>query len=594
MRHQAWFAFLAACMLLAAGVCGAESLAEQSLAKLAGTPEACAEAVDFIVCADPQPGGMLGTPQVFLDMIQEWNALKPDFVVCAGDMIMGGPPSEVGPMWDEFLGNVAALDAPFFPVAGNHDTMNTDPEVLRVYEERVGPFNYAVRRGTVECVVLNTEEPGDPDGFSAAQREWLKTTLAASTARHLFLFLHAPLFMGNWDRDWAHIAEMIKPYPMRAVFAGHLHYYRHWGERDGVQYVVSGSAGGGVRTPEEEGGLFCYLAVKVRGGEVSWTVVKPYATLPADTVTEAGVLRARELKGMLSTEEVTVPLGEPFGGEVVMTLKNPFAVPAGGVFRWDVPAGWTVDPPEMTLTAAPGETARATARVRSEGTARFPVPALKGEVDNPETGKPLALAREINLVPTLRAPKAQGPVTLDGDLSEWGDAPAAPLTYGVSFDPADTEDLRASTRVLWDDGHLYLAVEAEDNEFFQPFAGDTVWMNDSVEFWVEESNWSFSLTPKGPQVFSHERPDKSVDSVTTAVPLAVKRDGRRTVYEAAFPAAELPWLALKAGGAAGFSLLVNDLDPSGPLEKRHWAELTPGAGEHFTGPKVRILFEGGK
>ena len=178
----------------------AETLTAQSLARLEAKPSLCDEVLDFVVCADPQPGGMLGTPQVFLDMIEEWNILEPDLVMCVGDMIMGGPADVIDMMWDEFLGNLGRLQIPFFPTAGNHD-VNPEPAVMRTYEERVSPFYYSVVRGNSEFVVLNTEEPGNPDGFSEAQRNWLQETLAASTAQHIFIFLHVPLFRGYWDRD---------------------------------------------------------------------------------------------------------------------------------------------------------------------------------------------------------------------------------------------------------------------------------------------------------------------------------------------------------------------------------------------------------
>ena len=111
---SAVFAFIVLCVFSAAG----NTLTDQSLARLAAKPPVCDDVVDFVVCADPQPGGLLGTPQVFLDMLDEWNVLQPDLVMCVGDMIMGGPADVVGSMWDEFLGNVGKLQVPFFRQPG--------------------------------------------------------------------------------------------------------------------------------------------------------------------------------------------------------------------------------------------------------------------------------------------------------------------------------------------------------------------------------------------------------------------------------------------------------------------------------------------
>ena len=577
-------------ILAAAFAASSENLMRRSLHQLETTPPVCEDAVDFIVCADPQPAHFLGTPQVFLDMIEEWNVLRPDFVVCAGDMIMGGPANEVGPMWDEFVGRIETLDAPFFPVAGNHDVMD-ETEVYRIYEERIAPLYYTFTRGPVQCIIMNTEEPGDPDNFSPEQNDWLRAALAASDAKHIFVFLHVPFFASNWERDWQPTAEILDGYPVRAVFAGHLHHYRDHGVIDGIRYVVAGSAGGGMGTPEEEGGFFCYLAVKVRGESVAWSVMRPGAVLPADVVTEKKVARLRELRGILTGDAVMLPLESPMDGETKITLSNPFESPLRAELKWAVPMHWQVVPEQLAFHVAPGESASQIAHITSQGPARFPVPTLEGVVDNPETGKPLALSLPLDMVPCLAVPHAPDNMTLDGDLSEWGAAPPICLNYGVNCDPSDVDDIKAAARLMWNEQHLYVAVEVEDNEFYQPYYGDVVWMADSVELWLEHSNWSFSLTEKGPQVFLHDRPDKHIDAITEAVTLAVRREGNRILYEAAYPAEELPQILLKAGNTIRFSLLVNDLDVNGPLEERHWVEATPGAGAHFKCPMIAVTLE---
>ncbi|MCK5862762.1 MAG: metallophosphoesterase, partial [Candidatus Hydrogenedentes bacterium] len=361
----------------------AENMMAHSLKQLKETPPLSEESLDFIICADPQPAHFLGTPQVFLDMIEEWNILRPDFVVCAGDMIMGGPAIEVGPMWDEFTGRITELDVPFFPVAGNHDVMD-EAEVYRIYEDRIAPLYYTFSYGIVQCIILNTEEPGDPDNFSQEQNDWLRSVLAASTAKHIFVFLHVPFFISNWKRDWQPTEEILHNHPVRAVFAGHLHHYRDHGRINGIRYVVAGSAGGGIGIPEEEGGFFCYLAVKVRGEQISWSVMRPGAVLPADTVTAKKVQRLHTLRGMLSGEATTLPWEAPMDGETAVTLTNPFDAPLHTVLHWTTPPGWQVTPQKLIFDTAPGQSVTLTTKMKSTSPARFPVPTLEGTVDNPE------------------------------------------------------------------------------------------------------------------------------------------------------------------------------------------------------------------
>lgn len=578
---------------ISTGTAPAETITERSQARLSAAPPICVDTVDFVVCADPQPPETLITPPIFLQMIQEWNISKPDLVMCVGDMIMGGPPDAVGPQWDTFEKALSGLQIPFFPTAGNHD-VSDDPGVIRVYERRVGPFTYTIARGNVLFVVLNTEEPGDPDGLTADQRAWLRAVLEKSTARHIFLFLHVPLFDQNWDRDWQATADIIKGYPVRAVFAGHMHYYRDCGVRDGVRYVVAGSAGGEVRTPEDEGGFFCYLAVRVRGDDISWSVIRPGAVLPENVITPASIERVRTIKRSLTSEKVRLPWDETLNHDVQITLKNPFSSPLHLESEWSSAVGWRVQPEKLTFDVPPNGSLMLASHAETTGSAGFPTPILQGEIKNPESGKAIALECAVDLTPTVHIPHAEGPITLDGDLSEWTAATPLPLRYGVAYDPQDKNDLDSQTRLMWDESHLYVAVEVDENEFYQPYNGDVVWMADSVELWIDNSNWSFSLSIDGPQVFLDERPDKHLDAVIDTVPLAVKRNGRKTIYEAAYPAAELPQVRLTAENVVRFSLLVNDLDTSGPITSRHYAELTPGAGDHFACPMVELTLDPAK
>ncbi|NLO32545.1 MAG: hypothetical protein GX117_04200 [Candidatus Hydrogenedentes bacterium] len=589
IRLKSAFVFLSLVLVLSMPVV-AESLAAKSLAQLEKSKAVSAEVCDFVVCADPQPGGFLGTPKIFLDMMDEWNLLNPDLIVCAGDMIMGGPAAEIGPMWDEFLGNVEKLNAPFFATPGNHD-INEEVEVMRVYEERVAPLYYAFTRGNTLFVILNTEEPGHPDGFSEEQRDWLRDTLANNPAEHIFIFLHVPFFALNWERDWQPTADIIQGYPVRAVISGHEHYYRDYGEKDGVRYIICGSAGGGFREPEEEGGFFCYLWVKVRGEEYTISLIKPGAVFSADLVTDAGVKRLHSIQAMIEREPIAHPWNQAFDQPVTMTVHNPFDTPLKMELRWTCPPQWQVEDLVWKVSVAAGSQESQTTVMKHAGPDFFPVPSLEGVVEDPVTGKTIALNRDVDLAPTVDVPRAAQPVILDGDLSEWSHAPCLPMRYGVSYDPADTDDLEACARVMWDDDYLYIAVESEDNEFHQPYYGDVVWMADSVELWIENSNWSFSLTPRDPQVFSHDLPDKHLDVITTAVSLGVVQEGRRIIYEAAYPIKELYQVDFVPGSSFGFSILVNDLDPSGPVIKRHYAELTPGAGAHFACPKYNMILK---
>ncbi len=592
-RVTASLGCLAGCVvMLAAAGASAATIAERAFEQLRAAPPACADAFDFVACGDTRSAEPVVLPKAFYAMIGEWNTLKPAFVIDSGDLILGGPLSELDAMWAEFEKAVGTCSVPFFPVPGNHD-VNKDPEVVGRYEDRIGPLAYAFSYGNSRFVILNSEDATELGRLSDAQLDWLKEDLDATRATNIFLFLHQPFFAQDWDAHWAGAAEVIKGHPVKVVFGGHEHLYRDYGTRDGVRYVISGGGGAENTAPEKEGGFPHYLWVRVRGDRVDWSVIRPGAIFPSNLVTQEKVEAARALQRLLKTEAVEVPWGESLDRPVSVSLENPGPDALRSKLTWTVPAGWHVDPTERPIDLAAGATAPLTFQVRADSPAqvRFPVPVASVALPVPGLPEPLAIEQPLDLIPTVAAPHSGGPVACDGVLGEWTRARSVPLTYPVGFDLKNTDDLQASAHVMWDESFLYLAVEVEDNTFHQPYAGDIVWSADSVELWLEDSVWSFSLTNQGPQVFVDCIGKREIESVMPTVSLGVARDNQHCVYEAAFPAAEIPFLSLAPGASFRFSLIVNDLDPSGPVASRHCLDLTPGASDHFNGPKMKALLE---
>jgi len=186
------------------------------------------------------------------------------------------------------------------------------------------------------------------------------------------------------------------------------------------------------------------------------------------------------------------------------------------------------------------------------------------------------------LTPTTTAVHAPGPVVVDGDLREWAEAKPVPLTYASGFDPKNAADLQSQTRFMWEESNFYLAVETVDDEHVQPYAGDIVWLADNVELSLDDWGWGLTLTKHGPEVFLYEGVGMSAEMVNTDVKLGVKREGTRTIYEAAFPTAMVKPLELKAGNSCRVAIGMNDLDSTG---SRHSLALTPGGD---SGPRVKV------
>jgi len=384
-----------------------------------------------------------------------------------------------------------------------------------------------------------------------------------------------------WAKRWKRMADLFQGHPVRAVFAGHEHGYQDFGLRDGVHYVIcaGGARFGGGGIPE--GRFNHYLFVRVRGDEVSWSVIQPGSVLAPDIFTND---RAAELhiirRRWVSCDEVAVAAGLPVDRDVTVRVTNPSKTPFSSSIAWDAPTGWKVTPTVRDYTVAGEGTAAMKFHITAStpDTARFPVPSFKTHYANTHFGPPVDISIELPFVPIAEGFRAKSAVRLDGVLDEWKLAKPIALSYPSGFEPGhyDSTDLGGQCRVMWDEQNLYLAFEILDNDHCQPYAGDIVWLADAIEFGIDRWAWGVSLTENGPEVFSYIGEGLSAETVNKEVQLAVRRDAGRTIYEAAIPARLNRPLELKPNSNFRFRVQVADRDNSGA---RHELSLTPGGVE---------------
>ncbi len=600
-----WFRIVAAygfVLLTAVSVAAEPPLLRHSLARLEHTPPQCPDSFDFIVVGDSNTLKPLEQSSVFRQMIREFNLLKPNLVIEVGDIVLGGAAEGVPAQWDLFQTLIRTCQPPYLAVPGNHDI--SDAATERIWLQRMGPTHYAFSYGNSFFLMLNSEEVGAVERISDEQAAWARKQLQSTQAKNVFVFLHQPYFehMGDPDdaaayrqKHWSNMADVFRGHPVKVVFSGHEHVYRDCGTRDGIRYVITGGAATyGITNDQAEGSFNHYLLVRVRGADVSWTLIKPGAILPADAATTARIdelynVRNKWVRG----EELVVPLGASVDRDVHVTVTNPQDSAMKSSLTWESPPGWTVHPREATYEV-PGKASTALTfhvRTDSRAAARFPVPSFRTHYSQTQHGPPVDVAQDLKLVPTLPAIRANRPLRIDGALDEWKDAPMMPLTYPVGFS-GDPGDLASKVGFQWDDAHLYMAVVTRDNDFDQPYAGDIVWSADAVEMFLDDWSWGLSLTSHGPEVFCYYGVDVSAETVNTDVKLAVKRDGTQIVYEAAFPKPLIAPLKLAPGNSFRFNMLMNDLDTSGPVKLRHWLQLVPEHGSPGNpGPRVKVVLE---
>jgi hypothetical protein len=130
--------------------------------------------------------------------------------------------------------------------------------------------------------------------------------------------MHRPLFswfQGDFNPDDAvRLQDLFRTQPVRAVFAGHDHFYAEE-ERDGVRYFTVGGGGGTLYAQPPQGGYSHYLLVHVDGERFDVEVIDP-GRLQIDyvagndglePVTTARVMNTTERKLVARNLELRVP-----------------------------------------------------------------------------------------------------------------------------------------------------------------------------------------------------------------------------------------------------------------------------------------------
>jgi hypothetical protein len=566
---------------------------QNQLAKLKAEPPVASNSFDFCIVGDIQFAETYKYSQDFISMIKDWNALKPNLIFIDGDNIFGGSASGVDKQWDIYENHIAKIKPPIFSIVGGHDI--ADEATQKIFTNRIGPVMFSINYGNSEFIALDTEENGQPSGiFSGKQLNWLKNKLAVSKAKNIFIMMHQPIFNTNhYGSKWNKVAELFKGYPVRAVFAGHEHLYRDFGIKDGVHYFISGGGGGDrLGLAENKGGFPHYMLIKVRGTKIHYTVIKPGYMLPSNIVTQKRVAEMNHLHNCVTTQPVVIPFWEKLNRDVSVYLDNPYSWPLDITLKWKIPAGWHVSPKSLTIKAKSNKRGIAKVHIWTDSASdvHFPVPSFETVIPKVKNGGPVKVTNKLNLIQSSYVVHAPANMKIDGNLNEWKNAAVLPVIYAHAFDPKDSKDLSGYIQMMWDSKYLYLAVNMIDNDHYQPNSGDIVWSADCVQFYLDKWSWELSMTPKGNEVFLDTSPKGEIEAFNKSVKLAVRRVGKHTIYEAAFPVKDVLPLILKSGSSFNIALIVNDLDRT-KNNKLHWLELMPGWGTKMTGPMVKMTLK---
>jgi hypothetical protein len=415
------------------------------------------DAFVFAVFGD-RTGGPKEGVKVLAQAVKDVNLFEPDLVMTVGDLVEGLNPT---PQWieqmTEYKGIMADLLCPWFPVAGNHDVWwaHNSPSPPggheREYEMFFGPLWYAFKHKDCWFIALYSDEDDPQTGRKGSHRmsdeqfQWLRETLhEAREARHVFVFLHHPRWIGEapYGDAWEPVHKLLaESGNVRIVFAGHIHNMRYDGPRDGIEYVTLATVGGAQSGVVPRAGyIHHYNLVTVRKDQIALAALPVGQVIDPRTITEQVSHEAARLSHATPLVDPIVELGSDGSADQVLHCRvlNPVTQPMEFVIRLESgDSRWSVSPDHAHGRIEGGETKEI----------RFNISRRAASLD--DTFRPLELVLDVDYlaqglrypIPTTRLPVAVrpqiAPPAADG-------ADTALLVDGLSY-------ARVAGRLLHDD-----------------------------------------------------------------------------------------------------------------------------------------------
>lgn len=190
-----------------------------------------------------------------LGVYAEANKLQPDFCLLLGDMVNDGSGEKGWLNWQklERCGGWFFNKYPCWTVMGNHEIGSGEPrngpDRYAAYWAQPINKNFSFTYGNAKFIGTPMQHASNTSGLKALEEE-----LASAGGRHIFVFGHIPYYtvgqMGNQE-SIAASAKLFAKYKVTAVLGGHEHiYYRT--KRDGVNYIIAGTGGGGIHMLSHE------------------------------------------------------------------------------------------------------------------------------------------------------------------------------------------------------------------------------------------------------------------------------------------------------------------------------------------------------
>lgn len=273
-------------------------------------------------------------PGIFPDAMKKLNMLRPEFVICVGDLIEGiNKPHECNhdnmrKQWKEIRSYTESLEMPFFYVVGNHDISRTRPGFPKanniatdVWEENFGKNTtyYSFIYKNVLFICLNLQEGLDDRKpqviFTEPQYQWTVETLKKHPdVRWTMIFVHSPY---HWDYpNFIRLEKFLKEENRKyTVFSGDWHQYIKF-RRHNRNYYALGTTGGVIDSGKMRGPKYGEMdhvmwVTMTKKGPVCVNLLLD-GILADDVVTEETNIGFKQYKKNIPrTENTPKPVKEP-------------------------------------------------------------------------------------------------------------------------------------------------------------------------------------------------------------------------------------------------------------------------------------------
>ena len=204
--------------------------------------------------------------QILAEHLAREAAAPPDLLIFGGDLVENDQQIN----YDRAMAALDMVAAPRLVAAGNHEISGTLSR--NRFWRTFGPTIAAVDYGLTDLLIVDSASSSL--AYDTSQYAWLEAELAQSDARTVFVVLHVPTrdpFASNHGLPRAEgqrleaifaAAKRARPERDIVVLSGDVHAYGRW-EQDGVTYIISGGAGGGLDATPAAGGFYHRLRISV-------------------------------------------------------------------------------------------------------------------------------------------------------------------------------------------------------------------------------------------------------------------------------------------------------------------------------------------